>query len=198
FLRKRRKQFLFVVLENVLGLLIAPTDTQGRVCGPSNADTACFLLEMDGFFVIVWLRCPRLFGIPQSRPRLYFLAWEKARLAALGMTEASAMDFMCKSMDRLVGSQLQPISDYILPASHLVVQRYVAQCVAAHGSSDPHEVMQSTWVSSRTPSSSSVNKLAAARPGGPGSTWQLLLSMAWIGACWATWVCGPELLYAAA
>ena len=145
FLRKRRKRFLFAVLENVPGLLIAPTDTQGRVCGPSNADTACFLLEMDGFFVIVWLLCPRLFGIPQSRPRLYFLALEKARLAALGMTDASAMDFLCKTMDRLVGSQLQPISDYILPPSHSVLQRYVAQCAAAQGSSDPHEVMQSTW-----------------------------------------------------
>lgn len=141
YLRQRQKRVQFVVLENVPGLLLRPEE------GPSNADTACYFLELDGFFIVIWLLCPRLFGVPQSRARLYFLAIEKRVLDDLGMDEAQAEVCLTEAMNTLVGSAMQNLKDYILPGHHELVQKHYVHCAsrAARHSDDWHGLTESTW-----------------------------------------------------
>jgi site-specific DNA-cytosine methylase len=136
----------FVVLENVPGLLSPPSNSRGALMGPSNADTACYMLEAEGFTVVMWLLCPRMFGIPQSRLRLYFLVLEKAALQQLGVSECEAEVWLREVMTRLVGSQLQALDSYLLSLGHPAVRAHLADCAALEASTgNPHEALQSSW-----------------------------------------------------
>ena len=103
FLRQHKRLLSCIVLEDVAGLLVPPSGMDGQATDPSNADTACHLLEIDGVFLLLWCLCPLLFGRPQNRPRLYFLLLEKDALVELGLIAAQAEAIHPSTMGCLVG-----------------------------------------------------------------------------------------------
>jgi hypothetical protein len=54
--------------------------------------------------VALWQLCPKLFGIPQTRPRLYFLAINGIVAESINMTKEQTLAFLHTCMENLVGS----------------------------------------------------------------------------------------------
>ena len=165
YLRKRDRGSLhFAMFENVPGLLVPPKNENGQISGPSNADSACYMLSEIGLDTMVWQLCPRLFGVPQSRARLYFLAVDRQRLKDLGLTTEGMMRLAGGYMNALVGSQLQDLASYVLPEGHWLVQRYLLDCagLGARESDDWHELMTSGWGLVRLPDKDAQQKQGVA------------------------------------
>eukprot|EP00969_Alexandrium_andersonii_P297537 13150755-Alexandrium_andersonii.AAC.1 len=73
----------------------------GKVAGPSNLDCTVHLLRSNGFVVRVWQLDPRRFGVPQSRPRLWFLVVKQTLLDECGISAEQGLQRMTSVMARL-------------------------------------------------------------------------------------------------
>ena len=71
--------------------------------GPSSASVVTLFLERAGFWVVTWKLSPLMFGIPQSRERIYWLALEGSSMMERGFTQDSLVCYMRSCMDKLVG-----------------------------------------------------------------------------------------------
>ena len=135
-----------VMYENVLGLASPPIDKKTKEqVGPTNLQVVCFLLDIDGYFVMVWTLSPCDFSVPQNRVRLYILAVPKSRL---DMIAQEATVFCDRTMNALVGADLQDMCDYVLPDDDDHVSRYYRSLYGKQVTSDYdclESCLQSTW-----------------------------------------------------
>lgn len=144
YARRHRDTLQIIILENVPGLL-----RQSDV-GMSNADMVVEFLREEGYFVKVWMMCPRLFGAPQRRRRLWFLAIKRTLLADTGLTEDQAEVILVNTMNTFVGSQPQEVDQYLFDEEDPLVRRYFAECnalrLASAGSDmDVNELTRMNW-----------------------------------------------------
>lgn len=99
----------FLVLENVTALASC---TPGRL---SNLDMVVQLLRSELSMVTkVWHLDPRDFGTPQCRPRLWMSCVPKRELKRMGISEHVAGAILSDVMNRLAGSRLAPLDDFLL------------------------------------------------------------------------------------
>ena len=68
---------------------------------------------------------PLLFGVPQSRPRLYFSGFPATALHALGLDAAGMAQMQTNVMQRLLGSAMIGLDAYLLPESDPIIRRAV-------------------------------------------------------------------------
>lgn len=123
YVKARRDPLLFLGLENVLALAFPPRE-RGRIVGPDNLSVAVHLLaEECGFWTKVWSLDPRLFGVPQCRPRLWMASFPSESLRRLALSAEAADARLSDLMSRLTGSRLAQFDDYLLPETHVQVQQ---------------------------------------------------------------------------
>ena len=125
YVRRHKGMLRFCILENVPGLL------RPSPLGLSNADLVVEFLREEGFLVQCWLLCPRNFGTPQRRKRLWFLAINSATLAEVGLDGEQARQALSNCMNGLVGSQMQHVDSYLLEENNPAVRQYFLECAAA-------------------------------------------------------------------
>jgi len=150
-----------VAIDRQLATLTCITKAD-QVLGPSNASVVTCLLEHAGFWVVTWKLSPLAFGIPQSRERLYWLALESSSMMERGFTRGSLELYLRSCMNRLVGSRMHSVAEYIMDDDHPLVRSYLAECAAA-GASKNHQWgdgLLSTWGLAPLPSSSGTSGLA--------------------------------------
>ena len=98
-----------LILENVAALAHGAKDGSG-----SGLDALAELLrEKCGFLLHTWKLCPRMFGVPQSRARLWMCAFNLKQFPS-SLTEQAAHDMLDNLMSGLVGFQMSSISDYLV------------------------------------------------------------------------------------
>jgi site-specific DNA-cytosine methylase len=74
-------------LENVQGLAVAPRSKGGEVVGPDNLTVCTHILKRDANCHTVALTLdPRLFGVPQSRERIYMLVYPRRVVAGSSLS----------------------------------------------------------------------------------------------------------------
>ena len=123
---RHREALELLVLEHVPQLASPPNGG-----GPSDLDAVVQALNMRvGLYVKVWELCPKIFGWPQARKRLWMLGVKRERLQSLGMDEAEAGRKLTDMMNRLAGSSLTPIDQVLLPDAHEVIDRWCRQAFA--------------------------------------------------------------------
>jgi len=113
-------QLLFLTLENVTPLLYPPVDEDDKttITGPCNVDVIIFVIStVLCFHVILHKLDPRYYGSPQSRHRLYFNCFPRTALEALELSDEEATTRFCAIMDRLSGSQITHLDEYLLDGS---------------------------------------------------------------------------------
>ena len=122
---------LFVALENVPALA-HPPKAKGIQTGPSNLTVAMRRLSTECSLVTkVWLLDPRLFGAPQCRPRLWMVGFSRSSLDRCGVDGASAEERLSALMQRMVGSKLGLIDEYLLRESDPAIARVLRDAEAA-------------------------------------------------------------------
>jgi len=110
-------KLLFQTLENVFPLLFEPTakGSPGIPIGPSNADVIVYVLQtvLDSH-VVVYKLDPRIWGAPQTRRRIYFTSVPNKVLEQINLCAEVFDDQLQCLMNRLGGSQITPLSDFLL------------------------------------------------------------------------------------
>ena len=105
----------FLNLENVTALMNAPSE-HGKPVGPDNLTVAMHLLSSQiNFHTKTFQLDPRLFGVPQSRKRLWLLSWARCELKMRGLCDDQADRLASGLMSLFVGSRLQDMCKYLLP-----------------------------------------------------------------------------------
>lgn len=113
YVRKHGAELMALGLENVTSLAASPKK-DGQVIGPSNLAVCVYLLLHTCHMVTFVVEMnPRLFGVPQNRPRLYMSAFPTHILVALGLGEASARLIFQDVVDLVVGSQDIDLNRYL-------------------------------------------------------------------------------------
>ena len=120
-------------MENVWGLTIPPKDKNTKtIVGPDNCTSAMWRLENSSMDIctVCFELSPEMFGVPQHRRRVYFCGIAGQKPAKLDQIERSdrlswndARALMKSIADKIVGSQMISIDDYLVPDDdELVVQ----------------------------------------------------------------------------
>jgi len=121
WVKRHGSETQFIVLENVQAL-VTPPRAGGQVVGPDNLTVAVRMLSDEiGFFTKVFLLDPRLFGVPQSRSRLWLCAFRRSALENSGLTDDMAAEVASSVMGRLAGSKVHDLQDYLLDACHPLI-----------------------------------------------------------------------------
>eukprot|EP00969_Alexandrium_andersonii_P047057 2064878-Alexandrium_andersonii.AAC.1 len=76
---------------------------------------------------------PALFGVPQTRSRLWMPCFSLRLLHAGGVSEAEATSILDNIMCRLCGSQPIPLTQYLLSEAHPLVQQHYVDCLNKRG-----------------------------------------------------------------
>lgn len=172
-----------VTLENVTALLIPPADSETKqVLGPSNATVCVHGLERIGLITHLFQLDPEsMFGLPVSRPRLYFLSVPEEKIKGLLATR-EYHEMLSDIMSRLVGHPAADMDDFLLPEGSAAIQEYYSmlesQAAMQQGNLDQAMIAQggyrSTYAHGRVgKTSSSSRSTRAGRPSqhsSPGTT----------------------------
>lgn len=126
----------FLILENTPGLDNPPKDKHTKeVLGPSNLAVICYLFKQRGFVFKCWRLCPRLFGSPQGRPRLWMAV---VKISTLSITADEALEMLGDLMDRFVGRFEQNLlSEYLLQDDSDVIARNLGKSAYGCGAGAP-------------------------------------------------------------
>ena len=118
--------FLKVVFfENVAALQKAPPT------GKSNLDHVESKLKARlDHFLMVWELCPRLFGTPQSRSRLWMASIPEKTLVELGYDKEGATEQLTGYMDQLVGSSMTDWREFLIPDNSDLIRSFNADGLA--------------------------------------------------------------------
>lgn len=93
-----------------------------------NLSAAVWLLDHEcDMSTKAWVLNPMMFGVPQSRDRLWFPSFRRAALRDLGMSDEMASSVMPGVMNRLVGCKLADMDLYFLPGRHPFLQKVIAE-----------------------------------------------------------------------
>jgi site-specific DNA-cytosine methylase len=136
------RQVPFVLMENVTGLLVPPK-INGKPSGPSNFSVCVSALEEAGRIVNVWHLSPLMFGVPQTRPRLWFAAVQLPVICErMGRTMSEGMggevSLRMKSiMAKLVGHTQTSLNEFMVREVDTRVTTSIARAVR-------HEAIPST------------------------------------------------------
>jgi hypothetical protein len=106
-----------LLLENVTALGDAPKGVAGRTTPPDNLSMAVHLLGEEGGsdMVVVPLElCPRLFGVPQSRARLWIPAFARRCCRGLYASDGEVAARVHTLASMLVGSEMMPLDSFLL------------------------------------------------------------------------------------
>ena len=102
----------FCFFENVLGLNHSSTDADGHKT--SNLDHLGHLVDKETDRLLhVWRLDPRMFGIPQSRPRLWMTAIPRRMSRGL-IPEPEVHKLLNNIMNTLLGLKENPLCDYLV------------------------------------------------------------------------------------
>jgi site-specific DNA-cytosine methylase len=117
-----------VTLENVTALLAPPRRKKGM--GHSNA-TACIRgLEKIGLCTHLFQLDPStMFGVPVSRPRVFFLAVPKKKIKGV-MSNSEYHLMLTDIMQRLVGHPMVDLDEFLLQENSVPIQEYYAMLQA--------------------------------------------------------------------
>lgn len=122
-----KSQMQFIILENVCALARPPKEGN-TITGPDNLSVVVHQL---GVICDCWTKVfvldPRLFGVPQCRPRLWLLAIPRKGLCEAGLDSAAADKCASDIMQRLAGGQLASLDDYLLHEQHPLVRQEARQ-----------------------------------------------------------------------
>ena len=92
-MKKHRHSFTFGMFENVLALAWPPKDRSGQALGPSNMSVVSAMLSQ---FLDCYTKCwhldPRMFGVPQSRSRVWMPSFKRDMLRDIGVATSSKQD----------------------------------------------------------------------------------------------------------
>lgn len=109
----------FLGNENVPALATPPPDG-----GPDNLTAAVWLLDTHAdMYTKTWQLNPMMFGVPQSRDRLWFPSFRRKVLRDLKLSDQEADSILTSIMQRIVGSQLADIGLYLFPPGHDILQQ---------------------------------------------------------------------------
>ncbi len=118
---QRHRHVAMVILENVLGLAQPPP------LESTNYAACVRRLRSEGFLVTAWTLCPTLFGVPQQRNRIWFLALRADRLNSDTAADVAVETVLQGLMSRFVGHPMIPLDEFLLDETHLAVQRHYAK-----------------------------------------------------------------------
>ena len=104
----------WAILENVPGLALPPRNSNDQsILGPSNATVVASILRMQcGASVCCVQVDPRCFGMPVSRPRLYFLAFTPTDYEH---TEDELYCLVSSLLQRICRFPIAELDDFLLP-----------------------------------------------------------------------------------
>jgi site-specific DNA-cytosine methylase len=109
----------FLGNENVPALATPPPEG-----GPDNLTAAVWLLDTQAdMYTKTWKLNPMMFGVPQSRDRLWFPSFRRKVLRDLELSDQEADSILTSIMQRIVGSQLADIGLYLFPPEHDILQQ---------------------------------------------------------------------------
>ena len=109
----------FLGNENVPALATPPPDG-----GPDNLTAAVWLLDTHAdMYTKTWQLNPMMFGVPQSRDRLWFPSFRRKVLRDLKLSDQEADSILTSIMQRIVGSQLADIGLYLFPPGRDILQQ---------------------------------------------------------------------------
>ena len=117
-------RIVFLLLENVVNLAVKSKDQL-----ISNLEALIAAMEEAGWVVVAFHLSPMDFGVPASRPRLWLSVVPRIALAVAGYSNME--DFkadMHNLMERLVGFEVAPIDEYLLPQQSPLISEYMKQC----------------------------------------------------------------------
>ena len=98
-------------LENVATIHLPPRNKQRDVVGPSNLDCVSYIMREElGKIVVSFDLCPTMFGVPQTRRRI----WMTAVSANFPCQDRVIYEMMEDIMDRIVGIEMSPVQEYLL------------------------------------------------------------------------------------
>ncbi len=104
-------------LENVKGLMSPPKfedGIRGDTVTESNLAICLRELYMVGVLGCTVLLDPRLFGHPQSRPRLYIVLYSRTELEHAGLSDVDAYKITVETLESFAHHGLVPIDAFLL------------------------------------------------------------------------------------
>ena len=96
-------------MENVASLAHQP-----KGGGPSNLDVVGSMLSELGLHLHVWQLSPRLFGVPQSRSRVWMTVFSRTALQKAEMSKDCVTDTLNELMSTLTGWPENTIESYLV------------------------------------------------------------------------------------
>lgn len=111
----------FVVFENVVNLACVPSRGKHK---HSNLDEAVNALQKFGFRCCVFRLEPSDWGVPVSRPRLWFVGVNERLHQG---TRPPLGPFLQATMDKFVGVPMSDLADFLLPEDSDIVRRHAEQ-----------------------------------------------------------------------
>jgi site-specific DNA-cytosine methylase len=110
-------------LENVLTLKnVARQALTKRVLGPSNLSVTSFLVSKIGYILHSWQLCPTMFGVPQTRGRIWMTCVSAELINRVGMSEAEVHAALDAIMSSLTGVEVSPLDAFLLNESDAKIQ----------------------------------------------------------------------------
>ena len=109
YLKKRRAPLQVCLMENVASLAHQP-----KGGGPSNLDVVGSMLSELGLHLHVWQLSPRLFGVPQSRSRVWMTVFSRTALQKAEMSKDCVTDTLNELMSTLTGWPENTIESYLV------------------------------------------------------------------------------------
>ena len=120
----RSGRLVFLLLENVVNLAVK---SKGQL--KSNLEALDAAMEEAGFVVLAFHLSPLDFGVPASRPRLWMPVVPRIALELAGYSNVGHFKVdMHNLMERLVGFEVAPIDEYLLPDESPLISEYLQQC----------------------------------------------------------------------
>ena len=121
------QQPTLVLLENVLNLGAANT---ADVASQSNLATCVQKLHEHDIFTTVFHLDPQMFGTPEIRGRLWFVAIPRHVLRRLHVADDVARAFLVSTMQALLGAQLNLVDEFLLDESDSMISNLYDAAVA--------------------------------------------------------------------